>query len=150
MLKSSLIYVENEGRYLMLHRVSKSNDPNKDKWIGVGGKLEDGETPEKCARREMTEETGLTPMDMTYRGVVMFRSDRWPDEEMHLFTCKEFSGKLIPCDEGVLEWVNKADVPRLPIWEGDKIFLKLLAEDAPFFRLELRYEGEKLAEWSMK
>lgn len=150
MLKSSLIYVENEGRYLMLHRVSKSNDPNKDKWIGVGGKLEDGETPEKCARREMTEETGLTPMDMTYRGVVMFRSDRWPDEEMHLFTCKEFSGKLIPCDEGVLEWVNKADVPRLPIWEGDKTFLKLLAEDAPFFRLELRYEGEKLAEWSMK
>ena len=150
MLKSSLIYVENAGRYLMLHRVSKSNDPNKDKWIGVGGKLEDGETPEKCARRERTEETGLTPMDMTYRGVVMFRSDRWPDEEMHLFTCKEFSGKLIPCDEGVLEWVAKADVPRLPIWEGDKIFLKLLAEDAPFFRLELRYEGEKLAEWSMK
>ncbi|MCR4577164.1 MAG: 8-oxo-dGTP diphosphatase [Clostridiales bacterium] len=149
MLKSSLIYVENAGRYLMLHRVSKSNDPNKDKWIGVGGKLEDGETPEECARREMTEETGLTPMDMSYRGVVMFRSDRWPDEEMHLFTCREFSGKLIPCDEGVLEWVAKSEVPRLPIWEGDKIFLKLLAEDAPFFRLNLRYEGEKLAEWEL-
>ena len=149
MLKSSLIYVENAGRYLMLHRVNKSNDPNKDKWIGVGGKLEDGETPEECARREMTEETGLTPMDMSYRGVVMFRSDKWPDEEMHLFTCREFSGKLIPCDEGVLEWVAKSEVPRLPIWEGDKIFLKLLAEDAPFFRLNLRYEGEKLAEWKL-
>ncbi len=149
MLKSSLIYVENAGRYLMLHRVIKSNNPNKYKWIGVGGKLEDGETPEECARREMTEETGLTPMDMSYRGVVMFRSDRWPDEEMHLFTCREFSGKLIPCDEGVLEWVAKSEVPRLPIWEGDKIFLKLLAEGAPFFRLNLRYEGEKLAEWEL-
>ncbi|MBR5985122.1 MAG: 8-oxo-dGTP diphosphatase, partial [Clostridia bacterium] len=135
MLKSSLIYVENAGRYLMLHRVSKLNDPNRDKWIGVGGKLEPGETPEACARREMTEETGLTPLKMDYRGVVMFLSDKWPDEEMHLFTCSEFEGKLIHCDEGELEWVNKSDVPLLPIWEGDRIFLKLLAEDAPFFRL---------------
>jgi 8-oxo-dGTP diphosphatase len=150
MLKSSLIYVENAGRYLMLHRVSKSNDPNKDKWIGVGGKLENGETPEACARREMTEETGLTPIDMAYRGVVMFRSDKWPDEEMHLFTCKEFSGELGPCDEGVLEWVNKTDVPRLPIWEGDRIFLRLLAEDAPFFRLNLWYRGETLEKWEME
>ena len=149
MLKSSLIYVENAGRYLMLHRVSKLNDPNRDKWIGVGGKLEPGETPEACARREMTEETGLTPLKMDYRGVVMFLSDKWPDEEMHLFTCPEFEGKLIPCDEGELEWVNKSDVPLLPIWEGDRIFLKLLAEDAPFFRLELRYEGETLAGWKM-
>ncbi|MBR6009691.1 MAG: 8-oxo-dGTP diphosphatase, partial [Clostridia bacterium] len=121
MLKSSLIYVENAGRYLMLHRVSKLNDPNRDKWIGVGGKLEPGETPEACARREMTEETGLTPLKMDYRGVVMFLSDKWPDEEMHLFTCPEFEGKLIPCDEGELEWVNKSDVPLLPIWEGDRI-----------------------------
>ncbi len=150
MLKSSLIYVENAGRYLMLHRVSKSNDPNKDKWIGVGGKLENGETPEACARREMTEETGLTPIDMAYRGVVMFRSDKWPDEEMHLFTCKEFSGELVPCDEGVLEWVNKTDVPRLPIWEGDRIFLRLLAEDAAFFRLNLWYRGETLEKWEME
>ena len=149
MLKSSLIYVENAGSYLMLHRVSKLNDPNRDKWIGVGGKLEPGETPEACARREMTEETGLVPLKLRYRGVVMFRSDKWPDEEMHLFTCSEFEGKLIPCDEGELEWVNKSDVPLLPIWEGDKIFLKLLAEGAPFFRLELRYEGETLADWKM-
>ena len=150
MLKSSLIYVENAGRYLMLHRVSKLNDPNRDKWIGVGGKLEPGETPEACARREMTEETGLTPIDMAYRGVVMFRSDKWPGEEMHLFTCKEFSGELVPCDEGVLEWVNKTDVPRLPIWEGDRIFLRLLAEDAPFFRLDLWYHGETLEKWEME
>lgn len=149
MLISTLIYVERSDSYLMLHRVSKSNDPNRDKWIGVGGKLESGETPQVCAMREMTEETGLIPLKLEYRGIVYFHSDRWPDEEMHLFTCPLYEGTLSACDEGTLEWVPKSEVPSLPIWEGDRIFLKLLAENAPFFRLDLRYEGEKLAKWEL-
>ena len=100
MLKSTLIYIEDAGRYLMLHRVSKSNDVNEGKWIGVGGKFEAGETPEKCARREMYEETGLTPKALSYRGIVYFCSDSAPDEEMHLFTCTEYTGRVHECDEG--------------------------------------------------
>lgn len=145
MQKTSLIYVEQDGKYLMLHRVSKKNDPNHDKWIGVGGKFEPGEGAEMCARREMYEETGLTALTLEYRGIVDFYCDVATDEEMHLFTCKDFSGLLRPCDEGVLEWVEKSRVGELRLWEGDKIFLKLLAQDAPFFHLELRYEGDRLA-----
>jgi ADP-ribose pyrophosphatase len=146
MLRSTLIYVERGEKYLMLHRVSKKNDPNRDKWIGVGGKFEPGETPEDCAQREMLEETGLKPLKLDKRGVVYFFSDLYEDEEMHLFTCPAFSGTLHECDEGVLEWVDKAKVPFLPLWEGDRIFLRLLAQDAPFFRLKLRYEGDSLRE----
>ena len=149
MLRSTLIYVEKDGQYLMLHRVSKKNDPNRDKWIGVGGKFEPGETPESCACREMQEETGLTPLRLNYRGIVYFFSDLYEDEEMHLFTCPAFSGTLHECDEGVLEWVNKARVMLLPLWEGDRVFLRLLADDAPFFRLCLRYEGDSLRESRM-
>ena len=145
MQKTSLIYVEQDGKYLMLHRVSKKNDPNHDKWIGVGGKFEPGESAEMCARREMYEETGLTALTLEYRGIVDFYCDVATDEEMHLFTCKDFAGLLRPCDEGVLEWVEKSRVGELRLWEGDKIFLKLLAQDAPFFHLELRYEGDRLA-----
>jgi 8-oxo-dGTP diphosphatase len=136
--------VERGEKYLMLHRVSKKNDPNRDKWIGVGGKFEAGETPEDCAQREMLEETGLKPLKLDKRGVVYFFSDLYEDEEMHLFTCPAFSGTLHECDEGVLEWVDKAKVPFLPLWEGDRIFLRLLDTDEPFFSLKLCYSGDRL------
>ena len=144
MILSSIIYIEQDGKYLMLHRVRKKNDVNKDKWIGVGGKFEEGESPEECARRETMEETGLTLENLFYRGVVTFTSNDAPGEQMHLFKATKFSGNLKTCDEGVLEWIDKEKLLSLPIWEGDKIFLKLLDEDIPFFSLKLVYEGSKL------
>lgn len=146
MYRSTLIYVEQDGRYLMLHRVKKQGDINKDKWIGVGGKFEPGETALDCAKREMAEETGLIAEKLDYRGIVYFESDLYESEEMHLFTCRAFSGALHECDEGTLEWVDKRKIYSLNLWEGDRLFLKKLAADAPFFRLRLRYEGDTLAE----
>jgi len=128
----------------MLHRIKKENDVNKDKWIGIGGKFEDKESPEDCVLREVKEETGLTLTDFDYRGIVTFVSDIYPTEYMHLFKATSFSGELKSCDEGVLEWVDKNFVKNLPIWEGDKIFLDLIDENIPFFSLKLVYEGEKL------
>ena len=146
MIRSTLIYIEKDEKYLMLHRVRKKNDLNHDKWIGVGGKFEPGETPEACARREALEETGLTMDELSYRGVVLFESNEAPAEEMHLFTSRAFHGEVKDCDEGVLEWIEKARLYELQIWEGDKIFLYLLQTGAPFFRLYLRYHGDTLAE----
>ncbi len=146
MKNTTLCYIENErGDYLMLHRVKKENDCNRDKWIGVGGKFEDGESPEECVLRETLEETGLTLTDWRYRGIVTFVSDRWETEYMHLFTATGWTGRLHECDEGVLEWVSREQFCGLPQWEGDRIFLRLIEEDAPFFSLKLRYEGEHLA-----
>lgn len=146
MKNTTLCYIENEcGDYLMLHRVKKENDCNRDKWIGVGGKFEDGESPEECVLRETLEETGLTLTDWRYRGIVTFVSDRWETEYMHLFTATGWTGRLHECDEGVLEWVSREQFRGLPQWEGDRIFLWLIEEDAPFFSLKLRYEGEHLA-----
>ena len=146
MKNTTLCYIENErGDYLMLHRVKKENDCNRDKWIGVGGKFEDGESPEECVLRETLEGTGLTLTDWRYRGVVTFVSDRWETEYMHLFTATGWTGRLHECDEGVLEWVSREQFRGLPQWEGDRIFLRLIEEDAPFFSLKLRYEGEHLA-----
>ena len=133
----TLCYIERDGCYLMLHRVKKKNDINHDKWIGVGGKFEDKESPEECMLREALEETGLALTAYRYRGLVTFVSSEYETEYMHLFTADAWTGSLIECSEGTLEWVRKEDVPRLPIWEGDKIFLRLLAEDAPFFSLKL-------------
>ena len=145
MIQSTLCYIENErGQYLMLHRVKKENDANRDKWIGIGGKFEDGESPEECVARETLEETGLTLTKYRYRGLVTFVSDRWETEYMHLFTATGYTGTLRTCDEGVLEWIGKDDLQALPHWEGDRIFLDLLDRDAPFFSLKLRYEGERL------
>lgn len=146
MKNTTLCYIENpQGEYLMLHRVKKENDLNRDKWIGVGGKFEDGESPEECVLRETLEETGLTLTDWRYRGIVTFVSDRWETEYMHLFTATGWTGRLHECDEGVLEWVSREQFRGLPQWEGDRIFLRLIEEDAPFFSLKLRYEGEHLA-----
>jgi len=128
----------------MLHRVKKENDLNKDKWIGIGGKFEDKESPEDCLLREVREETGLTLTDYAYRGIVTFVSDRWPTEYMHLFTADGFEGELKLCDEGELEWLPWDMLIKIPHWEGDEIFLRLLKQDVPFFSLKLCYEGECL------
>ncbi len=144
-INSALIYISDEnGRRLMLHRIKKDNDANKDKWIGVGGKFEDGESPEDCALRETLEETGLTLTDYRYRAIVTFVSDRWETEYMHLFTATGYEGELADCDEGELVWLTQEQFSVLPQWEGDRIFLDLLDREVPFFSLKLRYHGEKL------
>ena len=143
-LNTTLGYIERDDAYLMLHRVKKKNDLNHDKWVGIGGKFEDGESPEECMRREALEETGLTLHDLRLRGIVTFVSNQWDNEYMFLYTCTQFSGELTECKEGNLEWVPKDKVCDLPIWEGDKIFFRLLNENAPFFSLKLSYEGDKL------
>lgn len=144
MKNTSLCYIEKEGCYLMLHRTKKAGDENHDKWIGIGGKFEDGESPEDCMLREVREETGLSLSSWSFRGIVTFVSDEWGTEYMHLFTADGFAGSLRDCDEGELEWVEKARIPSLPIWEGDKIFLRLLDQGADFFSLKLCYHGDKL------
>ena len=147
MRNTTLCYIQNnQGQTLLLHRVKKENDLNKDKWIGVGGGFEDKESPEDCLLREVWEETGLALTSYRYRGIVTFVSDEWETEYMHLFTADGFTGELKACDEGTLEWVEDDRVPTLPTWEGDRLFLQLLAEEAPFFSLKLRYEGDTLAE----
>ena len=145
MRRTTLCYIERDGAYLMLHRTKKKNDANHDKWLGVGGGVEAGETPDACLLREVREETGFALTEYNKRGVIDFVSDRWEDEEMHIYTALAPNGvEPIPCDEGDLEWVAKEKIPALPLWEGDRIFLKLLAEDAPFFHLRLEYRGETL------
>ena len=144
LLQTTLCYLEQNGCYLMLHRVKKKNDVNHDKWIGVGGKFEPGEDARACALREVYEETGLTMRAPRYRGIVDFYCPPWPAERMHLFTCDDFTGTMTDCDEGTLEWVPKQAVQALPIWPGDKLFFRLLEQDAPFFHLELYYDGDTL------
>ena len=146
MWNTTLCYIEKEGQYLMLHRVKKEHDINQDKWIGVGGKFEDKESPEDCLLREVKEETGLTLTHYAYRGLVTFVSDRWTTEYMHLFTADGFTGTLTVCGEGDLKWVPKEKVMDLPIWTGDKIFLELLTQNVPFFSLKLCYEGDTLVQ----
>ena len=149
---TTLCYIEAEGKYLMLHRVAKEkkDDPNAGKWIGVGGHFEDGESPEECMLREVYEETGLTPVAWKQRGIITFVSDQWETEYMHLFTAELSAGderiELPDCDEGKLAWVEKNAVFSLPLWEGDKVFLKLLETEREFFSLKLKYRGEKLTD----
>ncbi len=146
MQNTTLCYIERNGKYLMLHRVKKEHDMNRDKWVGIGGKFEDKESPEDCILREVREETGLTLTHLEYRGIVTFVSDVYPTEYMHLFWADEFTGSLRSCDEGELEWISKERLHAIPKWEGDEIFLRLLEERVPFFSLKLCYEGDKLRE----
>ena len=141
---TTLCYIEKENKYLMLHRTSKKKDGNKDKWIGVGGHFEKGESPEECLLREVKEETGLELTSYQFRGIVTFISDEWPDEYTCLYTADRYTGDIGNCDEGELVWVEKGKIMDLNIWEGDKIFLKLLTENQPFFSLKLEYKGDKL------
>lgn len=136
---TTLCYIEKDDSYLMLHRVSKKNDINHDKWIGVGGHFEERESPEECLLREVKEETGLKLTSWRFRGIVTFDGDIC--EYMCVYTADGFSGEMRECDEGVLEWVKKCDIEKLELWEGDKIFLRLLSDDAPFFSLKLVYRN---------
>ena len=146
MIQSVLCYVTRGQDVLMLHRIKKEKDINKDKWIGIGGKLEENESPDECLLREAKEETGLTLTDWKCRGIVTFLSDRYEGEYMYLFTADSFTGEMTDCDEGQLQWVSRSFLDKLPKWEGDQIFLDLLWQDAPFFLLTLRYRGEQLQE----
>ena len=138
---STLCYMERDGKYLMLHRTVKENDVNKDKWIGVGGHFEADESPEECLLREVREETGYTLTSYRFRGIVTFVSGNGVTEYMSLFTADGFEGEPIPCDEGELAWVDIEDVWSLNIWEGDKIFFRLMDEREQFFSLKLVYDG---------
>ena len=146
MINSTLCYLERGDQYLMLHRVKKVNDMNHDKWIGVGGKIEEGESPEDCVLRETFEETGLRLTQYRYRGLVTFVSDRYPTEYMHLFTATGWTGTPHECDEGELAWIGKHALAALQQWEGDRIFLQLMDEHVPFFSLKLVYAGDTLTE----
>lgn len=139
---STLCYIEKDHQYLMLHRVIKKNDVNKDKWIGVGGHFEYGESPEECVLREVKEETGYTLTSYRYRGLVTFVFADIEMEYMSLFTADGFEGDPIPCDEGILEWVDIDKIGELNLWEGDRIFFKLLEEEIPFFSLKLVYSAD--------
>ena len=143
---TTLCYIEKDDKYLMLHRVKKEHDLNHGKWVGVGGKFEPDETPEECMLREVREETGLTLTKYRFRAILTFLSDEWETEYIHLYTASEFTGTLSECDEGNLEWIPKSEIYNLQLWEGDKIFFRLLRETEDFFSLKLRYEGEKLVE----
>ena len=151
MKTTTVCYIEKDGKYLMIHRIKKQNDENKDKWIGIGGKCEEGESPFDCVRREVFEETGLTLEKPKYRGLVTFVSNEFGTQYMHLFTADQFSGELnYNCNEGVLDWIDKRELISMPIWQGDKIFLDLLNKDTPFFSLKCIYTGDELVEYELE
>ena len=145
MIETTLCYIEQDGKYLMLHRVKKKKDPNEGKWIGVGGKLEKGETPEECLLREVREETHLELDQYEKRGEILFSAQGWEEELMHLYTANAFHGQLCEeCNEGELRWVPFSEIPDLSLWEGDRLFLEDLLEGRTDIRMELYYEGDKL------
>lgn len=143
---TTLCYVEKDDAYLMMHRISKKNDVNKDKWIGIGGHFEEGESPEECLLREAYEETGFTLTSYRFRGIVTFTQEGYGTEYMCLYTADGFTGEMKTCEEGTLEWVPKKELLKLNLWVGDLIFLKLLFDEAPFFSLKLTYKGDELTE----
>ena len=150
MINTTLCYIERDGKYLLLCRNKKKNDLNEGKWIGVGGKCEPGESPEACVRRETFEETGLTLGKLHFYGIIHFRSDTWEDEEMYLYGSDDFSGRLAEdCLEGTLAWVPKESVMDLPLWEGDRLFLRKMLAGESSIEMTLRYEGDRLASWSI-
>ena len=143
---TTLCYLIRDGRYLMLYRNKKENDQSEGKYLGVGGKMKDGESPDECAKREIFEETGFRVTDLTLRGVVTFLSDTWEDEIMFLYSAEQFDGEMKICDEGELSWVDSDKVLDLPAWEGDKYFLKPLIEGEEGIEVKLTYKGERLVE----
>ncbi len=145
---TTLCYIERDGCWLMLHRTKKREDQSRGKWLGIGGKFEDAESPEECMLREVREETGLTVTDYDYRGIVTFVSDLWETEYMHLFTVTSFTGQLRECDEGELAWIPKEEVLSLNLWEGDRLFLERLAKPCAFFSLKVVYEGDRLVDYT--
>ena len=151
---TTLCYIEKDDCYLMMHRIRKQNDLNEGKWIGVGGHFEEGESPEECLLREVYEETGLTLTSYKLRGIITFISDKWGSEYMHLYTADGFAGNEAAatekCTEGILKWVPKTEIMNLNLWEGDKIFLKLLLETDKIFSLKLSYRGDELIAWDCR
>lgn len=146
MINTSLCYIKFQNKVLMLHRTKKHGDPNEGKWIGIGGKFNENESPEECMLREVSEETGMNLKSWRYRGIVTFVSDMWEGEYMHLFTAEATDFEVSLCDEGELQWIDEDQIPDLNLWEGDRVFLDLLRKNEPFFSLKLIYEGDKLKE----
>lgn len=150
MILSTVCYIEKDNKYLMLHRTKKKNDISKDKWLGIGGKFEENESPEECVVREVKEETGLELISYKLRCVVTYVSTNWETEYMYVFTSNVFKGDLIDCNEGDLQWIEKSKVPMLNTWEGDKIFLEKLQKDDTFFTIKFNYDGNKLLKYDLK
>ena len=149
MKNTTTCYIETDRKHIMLHREKKKNDSNKDKWIGVGGKFEEGESPEECLLREVKEETGLVLNSYKLRCIVTYVSNKYETEQMYVFTSNDFSGELIECNEGNLKWIDKYNILNLNIWEGDKFFIKKMQKDDNFFTLKVEYEGEKLVNYKI-
>ena len=150
MILSTLCYIEKDNQYLMLHRTKKKNDINKDKWIGIGGKFEENESPEECVTREVKEETGLNLESYQLRCIVTYVSTNWETEYMYVFTSNEFTGDIIECNEGELQWINKNEVTKLNTWEGDKVFIEKMQKDSNFFTVKFEYDGDSLLRYDLK
>ena len=150
MILSTLCYIEKDEKYLMLNRTKKEKDINKDKWIGIGGKVEDGESPEECLIREVKEETGFTLKKYKLRCLVTYVSTTWETEYMYVFTSNEYEGQQIECNEGALEWIEKEQITKLNTWEGDKIFIDKIQNEDGFFTIKFEYDGEKLIKYELK
>lgn len=150
MILSTLCYIEKENQYLMLHRTKKKQDINKGKWLAVGGKMEKGESPEECVRREVKEETGLDLLSYQLRGILTYVSNQYEDEYIFVFSSNNFKGTEITCDEGDLKWIPKEKLISLPAWEGDKYIVeKILQKNATFFSMKFQYEGETLVDYEI-
>lgn len=150
MMLSTVCYIEKEGKYLMLHRTKKKNDINEGKWLGIGGKFKDKESPEDCIIREVKEETGLALNSVKLRGILTFINTICETEYIYVFTSNDFTGNLIECNEGELKWVEKEKVTSLNLWEGDKIFVEKIKEESPFFTIKYVYDGDTLLHYDLK